>query len=207
MVQLSKGDKDYPTMLAERLGSYAPGRLLALGDVRLLKLPILGILSSRQIDGGVLLDAREILRSLHGEDIVVAGGWHSPMEKESLQVGIDLGYGVIYVNARSLKGIRIQRGLVKPLEEGRALLVSPDLATRRVSRLMAERRNRLVAALSRALLVLLAPEGSSTAALARQVIGWGLTVCALEHPANAHLHAAGALPATARSVRRALLRG
>jgi predicted Rossmann fold nucleotide-binding protein DprA/Smf involved in DNA uptake len=74
-------------------------------------------------------------------------------------------------------------------------LLSPfDETERRVTAELAASRNRFVAALADRVLFIHAAPGGRTEALAREVIGWGKPVYALDHAANSHLSARGAAP-------------
>ncbi len=83
----------------------------------------------------------------------------------------------------------------KPLAAGRLLLLSPfEEAERRVTAELAAIRNRFIAALAHRVLFVHAAPGGRTEALAREVIGWGKPVYALEHAANSNVSALGAAP-------------
>jgi predicted Rossmann fold nucleotide-binding protein DprA/Smf involved in DNA uptake len=66
------------------------------------------------------------------------------------------------------------------------------------------RRNELIVELTKALLVVSAPEGSATLSLAKSALRHRKVVITPEHPMNKELLASGALPATLENLQTAL---
>lgn len=82
-----------------------------------------------------------------------------------------------------------------PLTEGRLLLLFPFVEKlRRITADLAQKRNKLVAALADAVFVAHAAPGSKTEHFCHDVLSWGKPPLTLESDENAHLLALGARP-------------
>ena len=58
------------------------------------------------------------MKELRVSDITVISGFHSPMERECLNILLRGKQSVIICPARSIEGMRIKSEYKKPLEEG-----------------------------------------------------------------------------------------
>lgn len=192
---VARGEAAYPPQLEALLRPAAPPRLSFLGARELFdrRGPWLGLAASVRCPGDVILATYDLAVDLRQAGIAVIGGFHSPMEREALHLLLRGRQPVVLCPARGLEGMRIQPGHRQPLAEGRLLLLSPLAANvRRATVESATLRNRVVAALAEALLVVHAQPDGKTEALAREVLAWGKRVYTLDLPANRHLLAAGA---------------
>ncbi len=77
-------DADYPERVAAFLGDEAPRTLDILGDPQILRRVHLGLICSVSCPGSVVIKTYDAIRQLRDAGIVVAGGFHSPMERECL---------------------------------------------------------------------------------------------------------------------------
>lgn len=182
-----------------------PSRLWYLGNTSLLKQPIVGILSARAGASDLSSNTAELLRQVAGSKATFIGGWHSPLEKESLKILLRESPPTIVCLAKSINRFGFLQELKTLLNQDRLLLLthcSPH--AKRISRDASVRRNHLAAGLANVLLVLAAPEGSATFKLARSVIELPKPVFALEHPANESLLASGAFSATFERIQKSL---
>jgi len=182
-----------------------PSRLWYLGNTSLLSQPLVGIVSARAVESNLSLISAALLTQLARLQATFIGGWHSPLETESLRILLSQAPRTIICLAKSVNQFAFLQELKTLLNQDRLLLLthcSPH--AKRISRDAAIRRNHLVAGLAQVLVVLAAPEGSATFRLARSVIELRKPVFALEHPSNKSLLASGALPATLERIQRAL---
>ena len=93
--------------------------------------------------------------------------------------------------------MRVKRAWKQPLSQGRLLLISPfDDAQMRMTRKLAEQRNRFVVDRAAVLLVVHAAPGGQTEAAARYALAQSKPVLTLPSPHNTHLVALGAQPVT-----------
>lgn len=187
-------DAIWPTRLA-RLGSEVPDGLVLFGNPELLGASSLGFFCSVRAPGRIIVESYDIARSLAASEGTVIGGFQSPLEREVLHCLLRGSASVIVCPARSVQGMIIPRGWRAALEQGRLLLASTfPTALRRPTSALAERRNRLAAALSSRVLILHAAAGGRLARLAQQCTLWGLPLHCFDHPANEDLRLLGATP-------------
>lgn len=196
-------DGDPPRSLVRAIaGVDAVLDLVVMGDVAVLDLPLLGLFSSVRSPGDAILRAYDLARELRDAEVPVVGGFHSPMEKECLDLLLRGRQPVVLCLARSLAGMRIPVVWRPAVAEGRLTVVSGfDDRHRRVTAELAARRNELVAALSTALLALHAAPGGQIERLAGAALAAGLPVFVSLPERAATLVDAGALPATLAAIR------
>lgn len=197
-------DSSYPGRVRERLRSRAPKQIDGLGNPELLQGRILGILGSRALEAGVLLKVKGVLSGLcaKGEperNLYFAGGWQSPMERECLEFLLAEEASVIYALPHNIRGFNSIEALGEALKAARLLVLSRE-SQNRPSRASNERRNRLVWAMSDALLVLHAPADSGTACMAAEALKAEVPVFLPKHPDHEHLFEAGAEVAAAETI-------
>jgi hypothetical protein len=175
------------------LGTKAPKELSCLGASELLDRPCIGFLCSARCSGDALLAAYEVSKRLDPAGQPVVGGFHSPMEKQFLEILLVRHVSVVVCVPRPLKRMRIPSCWAVAMDEGRLLVVSPVLSgNRRFSRSMAEMRNAVVGALADPLFVPYAFPGGSIERLLAICAGWGKTILTVECNDQPTLRAAGA---------------
>ena len=125
--------------------------------------------------------------------MTLIGGFHSPMEKEFLDLLLRGTARVVVCPARSIEDMRVPREWRLAIAEGRLLVLSLfGRSHRRPTVALAAQRNEFVAALATdAFIPYAAPEGR-TEALAHEHAAAGKVILTLESPANANLRALGA---------------
>jgi len=166
--------------------------LWIIGDPALLAAPLLGILCSRQCTGEVIVKTYDVIRAARDQGIATVGGFHSPMEKECLDLLLRGTTPVVICPARSINQMRIPRLWLSAIEEKRAMLVSPfPENNRRTTADHAQERNQLVAYLSERLLVPYAAPKSHTGELCLAQLASGKEVLTLDS-GSSPLFAAGA---------------
>lgn len=168
-------------------------RLWAIGALGILAKPLLGLFCSKRCPGEIILLAYDIARALRDASVPVIGGFHSPMEKECLQLLLRGTQPLVVCPARGIEDMRVPAAWRKPIDEGRLLIVSSiDPRRKRVDAPLAERRNQFVTALAANLLVLHAAPKSRLERLCAAVLDAGGTVHAPDAPSNAGLASMGA---------------
>ncbi|MEW6267070.1 MAG: DNA-processing protein DprA [Thermodesulfobacteriota bacterium] len=193
--RLAPGDSDYPSILVERLAEAAPPALYSLGDPGILRRRLFGLICSIKCPGSIVIKTFDAIRELRDAGVTMIGGFHSPMERECLDLLLRGAQPAVLCPARRLSGLRIGQKARKALAEGRLLLLSSfGDEVRRVNSIQAMRRNDLVAALAVAVLVpYAAPEGRTWATVGR-AIGRGRLVLTFDDRENTALLARGARP-------------
>ncbi len=169
-------------------------RFWAIGDVKILDTPLLGLLCSIRCPGRVIVQTYDLARALRDAGVPVIGGFHSPMEKECLDFLLRGKQPVVVCPARSITNMRIPSAWRKACAEGRLLILSP-FATKhgRISALLAEKRNRFVSLLADQFFVPYAAPGSKTEQLCQDLLSAGKQVYTFESERESSIAIAGAL--------------
>lgn len=189
---ITPGDARWPRLLAKHLDRHAPARLFALGNLDILQTKPLALFCSRKCPGNLILQTYDLAQKWRDQGVTVIGGFHSPMDRECLNILLRSPHPVIICPARGLPR-RIEPEFKRPLAEGRLLLLSafPD-SIKRPTEETACQRNRVVAALAHRIFIAYAAPDSQTEFFAREVLGWGKPVYTIGNEANRSLIAVGA---------------
>ena len=146
--RITPGDALWPRRLTERLGASEPLQLFVLGNLDLLALPKTTLFCSARCPGKIILTAYDQAAKWRDTGRCVISGFHSPVEKECLQILLRGNQPVIICPARSLPK-RVPPAWRNPLTAGRLLLLSCFRESEhRVTADLAARRNEFVAALA-----------------------------------------------------------
>lgn len=191
--QINSVDTDYPSQLARHRLVMEWKNLHGMGNRNILYNPCLGLICSVQCPGSVIIKTFDAIRELRDANVVVAGGFHSPMEKECLDFLLRGRQPVIVCPAKHVSRQRLSSGFRAALESGRLLLISPfsekvKLTTRR----SALKRNEFIAAMSAAVLVLHASPAGTTATLVQSLLGGRSPILTLDDESNSDLSESGA---------------
>jgi predicted Rossmann fold nucleotide-binding protein DprA/Smf involved in DNA uptake len=193
--RIDQGSSDYPAVLTDRLGENAPPSLYAMGEPSILRQRLLGLICSIQCPGSIVIKTLDAARALRDAGVAVIGGFHSPMERECLDILLRGDQPVILCPARGLAGLRLGQMPRRAVKEGRLLILSPFAENiRRTTAAQAVRRNNLVAACADAVWVPHAAPGGKTWATAGAAMDRQQPVFAFTDDANGGLMEAGARP-------------
>jgi len=205
--RIDKGDPEYPNSLIRHLPNDAPDSFTALGNLAVLNQQKLAVFCSANCPAEIISQTRDLIEKLADARIAVIGGFHSPVERECLNILLRGVPPIIVFPARSLVKLRIRREHNEPLEKGRLLYLSFFRSHRHRSDVeMASRRNHLAAALADKILVPFAAPGSKTEGLCRELIAWDKPVFTVANEANQNLVRLGAQPVALDTVNE-LMRG
>ncbi len=183
----------YPEILVQRLRDAAPRNLYALGDCGILRNRLLGLICSIQCPGSIVIRTFDLIRKLREERTVMIGGFHSPMERDCLDLLLRGVQPAILCPAKSLRNLRMGKLARKALAESRLLVLSAfGDEVRRTTSTQAFLRNDMVSALSETLLVPYASKNGKTWSAVRRAFEYGHKVFTFEDEANADLIACGA---------------
>jgi predicted Rossmann fold nucleotide-binding protein DprA/Smf involved in DNA uptake len=146
---IATSDTRYPNRLRERLGAVAPAQLFALGNLDLLTLSKTALFCSARCPGAAILRTHDKAARWRDAGRCIISGFHSPVEKECLDILLRGRPPVIICPARSLEKLRLPTAWQAPLNEGRLLILSclPP-GHPRVTAELAARRNLFVASLA-----------------------------------------------------------
>jgi predicted Rossmann fold nucleotide-binding protein DprA/Smf involved in DNA uptake len=169
-------------------------QLWALGNLDILTRPLLGFFCATRCSGGVILRTYDLAVALREAGVPVIGGFHTPMEKECLEVLLRGQQPVVICPARSIERLRMPMSWRQPYDQGRLLVLSPFTARqRRPTTALAEYRNRFVAMLAASIFVAYAGPGSKTAQFCGELVAQHKRTYTLDLPENAHLVQRGVL--------------
>lgn len=138
-----------PATLCDRLGTDAPEQLVGVGNPALLEEPLLGLISSRECPGQILLETLDRVPQWVKAGRVIVSGFHSPLEQQVLRSLLRRSGRAVKVLARGMTDYRPTPEEREPLTSGRMLVVSAfaPIVTR-TTRETALARNRLVLSLA-----------------------------------------------------------
>jgi len=167
----------------------------AIGNLDLLDINLLGIFCSIKCPGNIILKTYDFMRVLREAGVAVVSGFHSPIEKDCLDILLKGAQPIVVCPARSISRMRIPIVWRKPIDTGRLLVLSPfNEKQKRPTVFTAQRRNRIVALLARGAFLPYAAPGSRTENLCKDIIKAGKQIFTFKHEANQSLLAMGAKP-------------
>ena len=172
-------DRQWPQNLSQRLGPATPSSLHAIGPVTLLATPRTALFCSARTPGDAILRAHDAARRMRDVGVTVISGFHSPIEKECLQILLRGKQPVIICPARAIEAMRIPTESRSAFDAGRLLFVSPfTREPKRVTKDSALRRNELVAALADEAYIPYLSTGGQAAQIAEMLMVWKVPVVA-----------------------------
>lgn len=151
----------------------------------------LALLCSVRAPAGILLAVHDLAQAWRHSDVVIISGFHSPVEQEAFTILLRGPGRLVWVPARS-RPTRLRPDVRAALDAGRLTIETLfGENIRRPTRETTALRNRYVCERADAVLIAYARPGSSTEALARELIAAGKPTYAVEHSANGSLFALG----------------
>lgn len=166
-------DADWPSSLAPRLGARAPIALYAIGPVALLANRRTALFCSAQTPGEAILRAHDTARRMRDKGVTLISGFHSPIEKECLQILLRGKQPIIVCPARAIEAMRIPGDCRAAFDADRILFLSPFTnQPARVTKESALRRNEVVAALADEAYVAHMESGGKTDRIVKKLIEW-----------------------------------
>lgn len=178
-------------------------KVSVLGRVEVPRKRALGLFCSIRCPGGAILAVYDLARALRDAGVTVISGFHTPMEKECLDLLLRGEQPIVVCPARSLEGMRLPAALKNGVEGGRLALMSPFGARQRRAKAdLAEERNRFVAAVATEVFVAYAEPNGKTERLCRSLVESGKSLLTLDLPENARLLDLGAKPVAAGELAR-----
>jgi predicted Rossmann fold nucleotide-binding protein DprA/Smf involved in DNA uptake len=174
---IERNSQSYPNILVKHLGKDAPERLWAIGCLDLISFPKTAFFCSKSCPGDAILKAMDQAQRWRDEGRCIISGFHSPIEKECLQILLRGRQPIIICAARSIENMRIHKVWRTEIDKKRLLLLSLFPAVeRRMTATLAEQRNQMVAALAdEVFFAHIAPKGRTTR-LSKQIKKWGVPI-------------------------------
>ena len=148
-----------------------------IGNLDILDTNFLGIFCSIRCPGNIILNTYDCMRFLRDASVAVVSGFHSPIEKDCLDILLKGAQPIVVCPARSIARMRIPIVWKNSIDAGRLLILSPfDEKQKRPTVSTAQQRNDLVAMLGQSVLIPYAEAGSKTEQLGREIIHSGKRV-------------------------------
>jgi predicted Rossmann fold nucleotide-binding protein DprA/Smf involved in DNA uptake len=168
-ISLSPHEVRYPQSLRLYFADRTPASVIARGNLDLLHeqrhRPLVALFCSIKCSETVIRQTYELAHSLCDAGISVIGGFHSPLEKECLDILLQGTQPVIVCPARSLEHLRLPASWRLALEKERLLLLSPfEEEQKRPTSARALVRNQFIAALADMVLITHATPGGKVKA-------------------------------------------
>ena len=130
-----------------------------LGNEMLLKVEKTAFLCSRKVPASAVLKCYDWAIEQREKGVCVISGFHSQLEKDVLHYLLKGKQPIIIALARGLKE-KVEPKLIKPLEQGRILIISPfDKTVKRVTEQTAEIRNKMMIELADSITIGYTSEG------------------------------------------------
>ena len=192
--RINAQNSHYPTTLGN--GTMAPpiDSIWTIGNLAILESRLLGFFCSAKCPGEVILRTFDMARALRDAGVPVIGGFHSPMEKERLDLLLRGIQPIVICPARGIQHMRIPVAWRLAIENDRLLIVSPfEEKHRRVTAELAERRNHFVAALATDAFIAHAGPGTKTERLSWEMLDSGMCVHTIDVPDNETLVSKGVI--------------
>ena len=179
---IARTSSEYPGEVELFLRNDSPEQIYCIGSLEIISKPKVALFCSSRCPGEAILQTYDLAQRLRAEGRTVISGFHSPMEKECLNVLLRSRNAVVLCPARGLDAMRIRREWSKPIADGRMLLLSPfppDL--KRATAKDGYFRNMFVAALAEDVIIAHAARGSKVDQLRAQISEWGKPVLVLSN--------------------------
>lgn len=169
-------DSEALALLRHRAGPGAPEHIHAVGNLDLLALPKTALFCSARCPGRVILPTYDQAAKWRDAGRCVISGFHSPVEKECLQILLRGDTPIILCPARGMLE-RLPAQWAIAVAGGRMLILSCFPATEtRVTADLAARRNAFVAALADEVFISYAHPGGNLEKLICQLRAWHIPV-------------------------------
>ena len=195
ILSIRDSDTGYPSSLTRQLGSHAPKMLFAVGDFGIQKRKTLALFCSIKCPGDIILKTYDFIREVRDAGVVVISGFHSPMEKECLDILLKGRQPIIWCPAFRVPAQRPRKEYAKALSDGRLLILSccgdrvkrADASTTRI-------RNEMVAALADKIVIPYAEPGGKIMRFCSRIMKLGKPLYTFDLPLNADFLSLGAKP-------------
>lgn len=200
---LSAGSSLFSETVRQSFTVTRTATIAAIGNLDILQKRKLAFFCSVKCPGEIILEAYDLAHALRDAGITVMSGFHSPMEKEVLNILLRSPHPVIACPARSIEGMRLPTEYKKQLADGRLLLLSPfNKKIRRSTVETSAVRNQFVANVAEKIFVAYTSPGSKTEQLCKDMLQSGKTLFTLANEYNKPLINLGAVPLEANNAKR-----
>jgi len=186
---------NYPVPLHDKKAQALFPQIWAIGNLSLLERPLLGLFCSVKCPGDLILRTYDLARALRDAGVPVISGFHTPIEKDCLDLLLRGSQPVVICPARSIHNMRLAKDLKANIGKGRVLVLSPfEGQIKRPTAQISERRNQFVGALSAAVFVAYAEPGGRTEEFCKDILNAGKSLYTFESTYTEAIVEKGAIP-------------
>jgi len=165
---IGESDRELPMRLERAMDAIQETSITGIGNRALLDLPLTALFCSSRCPGSAILLAMDRAQRWSSLGTAVVSGFHSPVERECLNILLAGKSPLIVCLARSLEKYRLPTAWRSAVAADRLLVLSPFRNQVRVTSALAERRNLFVAGLAAEIDVIYSEPGSKTEKLIDQ---------------------------------------
>lgn len=195
VMTIDSSNANYPAALRTRRTQALFPRISIIGIPEILKRQLLGLFCSVKCPGDLILRTYDLARAIRDAGVPVISGFHTPIEKDCLDLLLRGSQPVVICPARNIRNMRLGKDLKTGIGEGRVLVLSQfDVKGKRPTAEIAERRNQFVAALATACFSPYAEPGGKTEGICKGMLASGKDLYTLQNKANENLISMGARP-------------
>ena len=170
-------------------------KIWSIGNLEILQRPLLGFFCSVKCPGDLILRTYDLARAVRDASVPVISGFHTPIEKDCLDLLLRGNQPVVICPARGIVKMRLGKSLKENIEEERILILSPfEEKVKRPTAEASQLRNRFVGALASAVFVAYAEPGGKTEEFCKVIVAGGKPLYTFESRYNKALVDAGAMP-------------
>lgn len=199
VITVSSSNPNYPAALRLKKTQALFPKVSIIGNPKILQGQMLGLFCSVRCPGDLILRTYDLARALRDAGVPIISGFHTPIEKDCLDLLLRGGQPVVICPARDIGNMRLGKDLKAGIGEGRILILSPfEGMRRRPTAQVSERRNQFVGALAAAAFVAYADPGGKTEAFSKDFMGAGKSLYTFETQYNKSILDIGAKPVDAR---------
>lgn len=179
---IETGNSDCPSFLKDRVSNDLFPKIWAIGNLTILEQKLLGFFCSVKCPGAIILKTYDLIREIRNKGVIVISGFHSPIEKDCLDLLIRGKQPIVICPAHGIEAMRIPKSWRASIRENRLLIFSPiENKHRRPTVALAEHRNHFVAMLSDKILIAYAANKSKTMQLFSKASTQGKKVYTLDN--------------------------
>ena len=186
---------EYPSPLRDKKDRDLFPEIWAVGELPILQRPLLGFFCSVKCPGDLILWTYDLARALREAGVPVISGFHSPIEKDCLDLLLRGSQPIVICPARSIEKMRFGKSLKENIEKERVLVLSPfEESVKRPIAETSQRRNQFVGALAAAVFVAYADPGGKTEEFCKAILKAEKPLYTFESQYNKTIVDAGAKP-------------
>jgi predicted Rossmann fold nucleotide-binding protein DprA/Smf involved in DNA uptake len=168
-------------------------QLTIKGNNSILQQQCTALMCSIRCPGSIIIKTYDIIRNYRDNKTIMISGFHSPIERDCLDLLLRGDQPVIFCPAKRIRNVPLGKIARKALSDGRLLLLSFfGEEVRRTTAQQAIFRNDVIAALSNAIFVPHAVKNGKTWKTIQKAFQWRKKVLTIDNDANEDLILSGA---------------